>query len=102
MKKRTPQGLALILVLILMALFVNKCLANTSNIMPIGMILNIQPYELNKCLPIGTNKNTRVVNAKYISPKSSQINYVLHDMDWDKFDLKYLRTQPDPNFVRQL
>jgi|GEM_PF-6011618 len=91
MKKRTPQGIGLILVLILTGLLVNKFLFDTSSEVTVGGILNIKAHELNKSLPMDLDENTRVVKAQYIPPNSLRMNYVLHDVDWDNFDLKYFQ-----------
>src|SRR4051812_20655066 len=89
MKKRTPQGIAIIVVLILGGLFVNKFLFRNSDKPTIGGVLNIKAHDLNKSLPMDLDANTRIMKAEYIPPRSLRIKYELHDFDSGVFDLKY-------------
>jgi hypothetical protein len=91
MKKRTPQEVAIIIVLILGGLFLNKFLLHNSDRPTIGSVLNIMAHDLNKSLPLDLDANTKVTKAEYVPPRSLRIKYVLHDFDSVLFDLKYFR-----------
>ncbi len=91
MKKRTPQGIALILVLFLALFLLNKFILNGEEEISIEGILNITAHDINKSLPLEIDEYTRLDKALYIPPQQLQFNYTLHNMVVDSSFLKTFR-----------
>ena len=102
MKKRTPQGIALLLLLSLSAFLVNKYVINKPETLSIGGALNIKAHEMNKNLPIDLDEYTRLDKTVYIPEKQFQFNYTLHNLTIDSFSIKTLVDSTGPELLKTI
>lgn len=79
MYEKTPQGLAIILVITLLTVFINKCPFNTKK--PnnnVKDLITSKVNEINKELPVKIEDYGIMSKAIFIPPKELQFEYILN------------------------
>lgn len=80
MRKRTPQGLALILVIITGLFILNKFVLSRSESVSIEEILNTTAYNINKTVPKIRDEFISFDSAVYIPNRQLQFNYTIRNI----------------------